>query len=169
MWERAGGTEPLLVLRPRTCHNRSVSWDCTWHSTCSWQSRQEQRDERGVWGGGGWQREREWRLELSEWRTTGWWEKAGVMGCEVEDLGRQWERPSACQHKTDFSLSSASVNCLFWSVIRTHRHSSQTRQINKAIPVYHLNMMTRWEYVVITASADVFWSFIPGLWTDLNF
>lgn len=66
----AGGRNLLLVQRPHTCHEPSVSWDCTWHSTRGWQSRQERGDERGdvrlAEGGGG---EREDREYGAQWVT----------------------------------------------------------------------------------------------------
>ncbi len=54
------------------------------------------------------------------------------MGCEVEDLGRQRERPSACQHSTDpclslsLSLSPSFTVSLNLSDTRTHRDGVQT-------------------------------------------
>lgn len=68
---------------------------------------------------------REWTVECSEWQTTGWWEEAGVMECEVEDLGRQRERPSACQNGTasHLSLFLSIFHCRIESFNQTHIHT----------------------------------------------
>lgn len=44
------------------------------------------------------------------------------MGCEVEDLWRQRERPSACQHGTDSPLPLSIFYCLIQAIVQTHTH-----------------------------------------------
>lgn len=67
----------------------------------------------------------------AQWMTS-WCEEAGVMGCEVEDLGRQQERPSACQHNTDSLLSCHLLSSLSvcdsdtQTLVQSH-HSGQER------------------------------------------
>lgn len=77
--------------------------------------------------------------QRGEWQTTGWWERAGVMDCEVEDLERQREGPSAFSLSVSRSLSLSGCDS---DTLMGREHSGQEWYISKTKPIHHLNKLT---------------------------